>query len=159
MKQPHGTTSVMISTTLLSCFFKFIAVLLHPRWCDATCFQCDRARRPTDRTRNIHLFLYFFPVTGRQISTMKCWSKGTVFVLLLSWRRGGVGGGEKRRRRGGEGMKRKNGLTEEMARLSLRWGSFWLRSSSANMFLIYRPACFALWSPFHALFGCIKVII
>lgn len=102
MKQPHGTTSVMISTTLLSCFFKCIAVLLHPRWCDATCFQCDRARRPTDRTRNIHLFLYFFPVTGRQISTMKCWSKGTVFVLLLSWRRGGVGGGEKRRRRGDE---------------------------------------------------------
>lgn len=154
MKQPHGTTSVMISTTLLSCFFKCIAVLLHPRWCDATCFQCDRARRPTDRTRSIHLFLYFFPVTGRQISTMKCWSKGTVFVLLLSWRRGGGRGEEEEERGWKEG-----GLTEEMARLSLRWGSFWLRSSSANMFLIYHPACFALWSPFHALFGCIKVII
>lgn len=107
MKQPHGTTSVMISTTLLSCFFKCIAVLLHPRWCDATCFQCDRARRPTDRTRSIHLFLYFFSVTGRQISAMKCWSKGTVFVLLLSWRRGGVGGGEERRRRGDEKKRRR----------------------------------------------------
>lgn len=105
MKQPHGTTSVMISTTLLSCFFKFIAVLLHPRWCDATCFQCDRARRPTDRTRNIHLFLYFFPVTGRQISTMKCWSKGTVFVLLLSWRRGGGTGEEEEERRRGDEKK------------------------------------------------------
>lgn len=105
MKQPHGTTSVMISTTLLSCFFKFIAVLLHPRWCDATCFQCDRARRPTDRTRSIHLFLYFFSVTGRQISTMKCWSKGTVFVLLLSWRRGGGTGEEEEERRRGDEKK------------------------------------------------------
>lgn len=114
MKQPHGTTSVMISTTLLSCFFKFIAVLLHPRWCDATCFQCDRARRPTDRTRSIHLFLYFFSVTGRQISTMKCWSKGTVFVLLLSWRRVGVGGGEEEER----------GWKEKKAAWRRRWRDY-----------------------------------
>lgn len=157
MKQPHGTTSVMISTTLLSCFFKFIAVLLHPRWCDATCFQCDRARRPTDRTRNIHLFLYFFP--WQDVRSLR-WSVDLKELCLFCCCHGdGVGWGEGRRG-GGEGMKRKEGgLTEEMARLSLRWGSFWLRSSSANMFLIYRPACFALWSPFHALFGCIKVII
>lgn len=105
MKQPHGTTSVMISTTLLSCFFKFIAVLLLPRWCDATCFQCDRARRPTDRTRNIHLFLYFFP--WQDVRSLR-WSVDLKELCLFCCCHGdGVGGREKRRRRGGEGMKRK----------------------------------------------------
>lgn len=100
MKQPHGTTSVMISTTLLSCFFKFIAVLLHPRWCDATCFQCDRARRPTDRTRNIHLFLYFFP--WQDVRSLR-WSVDLKELCLFCCCHGdGVGGGEKRRRRGDE---------------------------------------------------------
>lgn len=96
MKQPHGTTSVMISTTLLSCFFKFIAVLLHPRWCDATCFQCDRARRPTDRTRNIHLFLYFFP--WQDVRSLR-WSVDLKELCLFCCCHGdGVGGREKRRR-------------------------------------------------------------
>lgn len=96
MKQPHGTTSVMISTTLLSCFFKCIAVLLHPRWCDATCFQCDRARRPTDRTRNIHLFLYFFP--WQDVRSLR-WSVDLKELCLFCCCHGdGVGGREKRRR-------------------------------------------------------------
>lgn len=96
MKQPHGTTSVMISTTLLSCFFKCIAVLLHPRWCDATCFQCDRARRPTDRTRSIHLFLYFFP--WQDVRSLR-WSVDLKELCLFCCCHGdGVGGREKRRR-------------------------------------------------------------
>lgn len=105
MKQPHGTTSVMISTTLLSCFFKFIAVLLHPRWCDATCFQCDRARRPTDRTRNIHLFLYFFP--WQDVRSLR-WSVDLKELCLFCCCHGdGVGWGEGRRRRGDEKKRRR----------------------------------------------------
>lgn len=105
MKQPHGTTSVMISTTLLSCFFKCIAVLLHPRWCDATCFQCDRARRPTDRTRSIHLFLYFFP--WQDVRSLR-WSVDLKELCLFCCCHGdGVGWGEGRRRRGDEKKRRR----------------------------------------------------
>ena len=151
----------MSSTTLLSCFFRFIAVLLGLHYFPARLTRhihddvMPRASSATEldvqqiASRNIHFSLYFC-LTRSQISSMKCWSTETVFVLLLSWRWEGG--------RGGEGMKR-NGLTEEMARLSLRWGSFSLRSLSTNMFLIYHPACFALWSPFHTLFGYNKVII